>query len=401
MKRLRHALAGYDGWLLTAYLGLVVMGLVFVYSASADFSLYHFDDPFYLIRRQVEFAGIGVLLALVVGWVDYRRWRRWAVPAMVVSILALMAVVVQHWTASGAGGRTLFGASVQPAEFAKLAYLLYLAVWLEARQDRLGDYEWGLSPFLVVLGMLAFLALLEPDLSAVITFALIGGTMFFLSGAPLGQVMTLLGLGLLFGLGGALAFPHGRDRLLTYWAGLHNVQQSYAQVQYSLMAFARGGWLGRGLGNSLLKVTGLPLPTDDAIFAVIGEEMGVLGVLLLVALFGVVLWRGMVIARRAPDVMGSLLAAGIALWLVFEAGMNMAAVLNVVPMTGNNLPLISSGGTNLTVSSIGIGWMLSVARQGVLQQANARRSLDAVVDLRRGHRRRGVSRPGGAPAAGG
>ncbi len=399
MKRLRHALAGYDAWLLTAYLGLVMLGLVFVYSASADYSLYHFGDPFYLIRRQALFAVMGVLLALGMGWVDYRLWRRWAVPAMAVSILALMLVVVEHW-ASGGTGRTLFGFSVQPAEFAKLAYLLYLSVWLEARQDRLGEYEWGLWPFLMVLGLLAFLAVLEPDLSAVITFALIGGMMFFLSGAPFSQVMTLLGLGLLAGVGGAWVLPHGRERLKFYWAGLHDPRQSYDQVLFSLMAFARGGWVGRGIGNSLIKVTGLPLPTDDAIFAVIGEELGVLGTLLLLVLFGVLLWRGMVIARRAPDVMGGLLAAGVALWLVFEAGMNMAAVLNVIPMTGNNLPLISSGGTNLTVSSIGIGWILSVARQWALEQAKTQRSLDAVVDLRRGHGRRGVSRPRRAPAIG-
>ena len=400
MKRWRHALAGYDVWLLTAYLALMVVGVLFVYSASTDYSLLHYGDPYYLIRRQAMYALLGVALALMVGWVDYRFWRRWAVYGMALALAGMIAVVVLHYTSQSLG-RFLFGYSVQPSELAKVAYLLYLAVWLEARQDRLEDSSWGLWPFLMVLGFLAFLAFLEPDLSAIITFALIGGTMFFLGGAPVKQVAALIAVAVLGGGGVAWLVPHGRERILLFLAGWHDWHQTYQQVQYALMAFARGGWLGVGIGNSVIKVTGLPLAPNDAIFAVIGEEIGLLGAALVMGLFGVLLWRGVHIARQAPDTMGRLLAAGTALWLVLEAWMNMAAVVNVIPMTGNALPFISAGGTNAVVSSLAVGLVLSVGRQAARLEMERQRSTHEVVDLRRGHRRRRVSRPRRAPAAGG
>ncbi len=398
MKRLRMSL-GYDWWLVFAYLALVMVGLVFVYSASTDYSLLHFDDPYYLIRRQALFALVGIGVALVVSWLDYRLWRRWAFWGLALSLVGMAVVVVVHFIA-GSIGRFLVGSSVQPSELAKVAYVLYLAVWLEARQDRLADSSWGLWPFLMVLGALAFLAALEPDLSAIITFAMIGGILFFLGGAPLKQVAWLLVLGIVGGGGGAWLVPHGRERILRYLAGLHDVQQTYDQVQFALMAFARGGWLGRGIGNSVVKVSGLPLAPNDAIFAVIGEELGVLGALVVMGLFGVLLWRGVRLAQQAPDVMGRLLAAGLALWLVLEAWMNMAAVINVIPMTGNALPFISAGGTNAVVSSAAVGLMLSVGRRIAQEQSTQQRSVHAVVDLRRGHGRRRVSRPRRASAAG-
>jgi cell division protein FtsW len=237
------------------------------------------------------------------------------------------------------------------------------------------------------------LIFIQPDLSAVITIFMMGGIMFFLAGGDLKQIGFLILLALLFGWVIVALNSTGSDRVSSYLAGLRDPFQASYHVRRSLEAFVKGGWFGAGIGNSETKLTGLPVPPTDSIFAVIGEETGVLGAIVLVILYSVLLWRGLGIARRAPDGLGTLLAAGLSIWLAMEAMINMAVMVGLLPFAGNALPFISAGGSNLMVSCIAIGILLNISRLSVKTKEEEAKGLGAVVDLRRWDRRRRVSRP--------
>jgi len=181
--------------------------------------------------------------------------------------------------------------------------------------------------------------------------------------------------------------------MTSYVAGLKDPLKADYQVQRSLEAFANGGLLGVGIGNSKVKLTGLPVPHTDSVFAVVGEETGLLGAAFLVILYGFILWRGLLIAKRAPDGLGSVLAAGLCVWLVMEAYINMAVMVGLLPFAGNALPFISVGGSNLMVSLAAIGILLNISRLSAKNKELEERSFSEVVDLRRRDRRRSVSRP--------
>jgi cell division protein FtsW len=194
----------------------------------------------------------------------------------------------------------------------------------------------------------------------------------------------------------------GSDRVASYLAGLQDPRDASYHVQRSFEAFARGGWVGVGIGNAQTKLTGLPVPPTDSIFAVIGEETGILGAAALICLYAVIMWRGLTFARRSPDELGALLAAGMCIWLAVEAFINMAVMLNILPFAGNALPFVSAGGSNLVVSLAAIGILLNISRLSVRKQEDDWSLYRAFADLRRRDRRRRVSRsrrPAGASKA--
>jgi cell division protein FtsW len=185
--------------------------------------------------------------------------------------------------------------------------------------------------------------------------------------------------------------PTGQERIADYMVGLKDPTEGSYHVQRSLEAFVNGGWFGVGIGRATAKLTGLPVPPTDSIFAVVGEEMGVFGASLLVLLYGLLMWRGLTIARRAPDNLGSMIAAGIATWICLEAFINMSVLVSLLPFAGNALPFISSGGSNLIASLAGIGILLNISRLSIRKQAEKGKSFNAFVDLRRRDGRRSVS----------
>jgi cell division protein FtsW len=298
--------------------------------------------------------------------------------------------------------RSFFDGSIQPSELAKIVVVLYLSVWLYAKREDLGNIGFGLLPLMVILGVLGGLILLQPDLSAAITIIMLGGLLFFLAGGDLRQIMAL-GIGAII-IGFLIVYfnPTGSSRLGDYLAGLKDPTQGSYHVRRAFGAFANGGWFGVGLGEADAKLTGLPVAPTDSIFAVIGEETGVVGAAALVCLYLVLLWRGLTIARRAPDPMGALLAAGLSLWIVLEAFINMAVMINLLPFAGNALPFISAGGSSLVSTLAAVGIIMNISR---LSEAGSPRSqkegdhgrlFHAVVDLRRRDGRRRVSSAGGA-----
>lgn len=387
---------GLDVPLLLAVIALGTFGLLMLYSASADFSKLVYDDPGYMFKKQVLWMVIGTVVCVVLARSDYRIWRKLAVPVMGLTILLLIGVLINNEVRFGAV-RSFFGGSVQPSELAKLVTIIYLAVWLHSKRAHLHEAQLGLIPLAAILGIIGGLIYIQPDLSATLTIFILGGLLFFLAGGELRQIVLFLIVALAVGWLVVQFSATGRARLASYMAGLRDPLQSDYQVRRSLGAIIRGGWFGVGIGGASTKLTGLPVPPTDSIFAVVVEELGLAGALGLFLLYGIILWRGLKIAVQAPDMLGALLAGGAAVWIVIEAGINMSVMVGLLPFAGNALPFISAGGSSLISSLAAIGILLSVSRSsglGWIPPDPTWRSYSASVDLRRRDRRRRVSRPG-------
>ena len=371
---------------------LLIFGILMVYSASSDFSYQWRGDSTLVFRRQLGWLGLGILAAVAAAWLDYHWWQKLALPGMVVTLGLLIAVLFSGSVRLGAV-RSLFSGSVQPSELAKLVVVIYLSVWLYNRRDQLHQFTLGLLPMGVLLGLVGGFIASQPDISAVLTVAILGMIMFFLAGGDWKQILIVMGLGSVVGwvvLRSGVSAT-GTERFTSFLSGIKDPTQYSDHVQRAIEAFIQGGWLGVGLGNSRTKLLSLPFPHTDSIFAVIGEELGVWGAVLVLVFFVLFLWRGMAIARRAPDGLGSLLAGGLAFWLTLEAFINMAVMVGLMPFAGNALPFFSAGGSNLLVSMTAVGILLNVSRLSKKSKGQEESS-GAVVNLRRRDGRRRVSR---------
>ncbi|MGB2909648.1 MAG: putative peptidoglycan glycosyltransferase FtsW [Anaerolineales bacterium] len=380
----------FDVPFLLVVITLLIFGLVMVYSASYDYSNRFYGDPTTIFYRQLLWLVIGLSIAITLAFLDYHRWQQIAVVLMGITIIGLIAVLFLNEVRNGAV-RTLFGGSIQPSELAKLVTVIYLAVWLSARREKLSDVSFGLIPLAIILGLLGGLVIIQPDFSAVATIFLLGGLMFFLAGGDLKQIGILMVIALVIGLGIVLLAPTGAARIELFIAGIQDPTQGSYHVRRSLEAIIKGGWFGVGIGEADTKLTGLPVPPTDSIFAVVGEEMGVIGSIVLVGLFALFLWRGFKIVRQAPDQLGMLLAAGLTLWISIEAFINMSVMVNLLPFAGNALPLISAGGSSLVVTLAAIGILINISRLSEKKKSEKGKLFNAVIDLRRRNRRRRVS----------
>jgi cell division protein FtsW len=345
-----------------------------------------------MFSRQMTFLGFGLVGMGVFAWLDYRIWQRVAVIGMLITIAALFVVLIFGESTQGFS-RNIVGGSYQPSEMAKLMIVIYLSVWMYAKQEHLSDVHFGLIPLAAILGLVGGLIFSQPDLSAAGTVFILGGIMFFLAGGDLRQIIFLLLVAVLIGFIVIRLNETGSERMDSFILGLKDPLESSDHVKRALAAFANGGWFGVGIGQGTMKLTILPVPHTDSIYAVVGEEFGVLGAALVVCLFGLFLWRGLVIANRAPDGLGSLLAAGISIWITFEALMNMLALTGLMPFAGNPLPFFSLGGSNLLFTLFGIGIVLNISRVSEQKQLEEeRRTFGALVNLRGWDWRRRVSR---------
>ena len=386
---------GVDIPLILAIVALVVFGLIMLYSASFDFSFNEFGSSTYMFARQLKWLGVGILLAFGLSLFDYHNWSRVVVFAMLGTIALLVTVLFINEIRLGAS-RSLYEGSYQPSEVAKLISIIYIAVWLYAKRDFLHDISLGLIPLGVILGIIGGLIYLQPDLSAAGTVLVLGGLLFFLAGADIKQIVFILILAVFMGWVVVQFSATGQDRVSSFVAGLQDPTNASYHVQRSFEAVIKGGFFGVGLGEADTKLTGLPFAPTDSIFAVVAEELGLFGALLLMSLYAVLVWRGLVIARRAPDMLGTLLASGMTFWIGMEALINMTVMVGLMPFAGNALPFISAGGSNLVSTLSAIGIILNISRQSggsAKKEEEDRRSFGAVVDLRRGNGRRSVSRP--------
>ena len=352
----------FDGMLLVIVGALVAFGMMMVYSTTFDWSYRQYGDASIIFLRQLRWLGVGVAGLLVAARMPYRWWRRLAVVGMVVTLVALVAVLLfgsQTFNAQ----RSFFNGSVQPSEAAKLITILYLAVWLDSKSDRLHELSYGLVPFGIIVGAVAGLILLQPDLSAAGTVVIVAALMFFIAGADILQMGLVTVAGAVSGFLVMQVSDTGRKRLADYLAGMQDLKQASWHVQQAAIAFVNGGWLGRGLGQSHQKFGFLPTPHTDSIFAIVGEELGLLGCLFVIVLFIALAWRGFKIASQSRDQLGAVMASGIVCWVVVEALINIAVMVGAMPFAGNALPFISYGGSNLVVMLTAIGVLVSISRR--------------------------------------
>lgn len=382
-----------DRPLLLTMLALLVFGLIMLFSASYDFSAAVFDSATHMFNRQLLWLALGIAAAFVLARFDYHHWRKLAVPIMLVTMALLIGVLLMNEIRLGAK-RSYFEGSIQPSELAKLVTVIYLSVWLYAKRELLHDIQWGLIPLGVILGLVGGLIYIQPDLSAAGTVLILGGLLFFLAGGDLKQIGLLLIAALAVGWLVVQVSPTGQERIGPYLAGLKDPTQASYHVLRSFEAIVHGGFFGVGLGNAITKHTGLPVPPTDSIFAVVVEELGLFGALILMGFYALLVWRGLVIARRAPDMLGTLLATGLVLWIGIEALINMAVMVGLMPFAGNALPFVSAGGSNLVASLAAIGILLNVSRQrgAATQTDETWRSFGETADLRRRNGRRGLPR---------
>ena len=384
---------GFDIPLLLTVVALLVFGLIMLYSASWDFSLEAYDNPSQMFNRQVLWMGIGLVGAIFLAYFDYHRWRKLILLVMALTIILLISVLLLSEVRFNAK-RAFFDGSVQPSELAKLIAIIYLAVWLFSKRQSLQNIQLGLIPLGMILGIIGGLIYLQPDLSAAGTVLILGGLLFFLAGGDLKQITLLMVVAVIGGWIVVQGSPTGAERVGDFLNGIKDPTQASYHVRRSFEAIVNGGILGTGIGRGETKLLGLPVPPTDSIFAVIAEELGLIGSVVLIGLYSALVWRGMVIARRAPDMLGTLLASGMSLWIGLEALVNMTVMVGLMPFAGNALPFISAGGSNLVVSLAAIGILLNISRQSgmTVEEGNDWRSFGAVVDLRWRNRRRGISR---------
>ena len=357
----------YDLPLVAVVLTLVAIGLAMVYSASGIRALDTLDDPSYFLVQQSAWAAIGIVGMLLAARIDHRRLRVVALPLVAVSLVLLVLVLVPGVGTCAAGAcrwlRITAFAGVQPSEIAKIALIVYLAFWLGARRDRVTATGTA-APFLVLLAAVTGLVVAEPDLGTAIVIGGIALTLYFAAGARLAAFAALGLVVVTATVALAIAQPYRLQRLLTFLDPWSDPRNTGFQTIQSLYGLALGGPFGEGLGAGKEKFGFLPAPFTDSIFAVIGNELGLVGTLAVIFLFLALAFRGTRIALRAPDPEGALLAIGITAWLAFQAWLNMAVVASLVPMTGITLPFISYGGSSLCVGLFAVGILLSVGRAG-------------------------------------
>lgn len=344
---------------------LLSIGVIMVASASSVMAYDEYGDPYYFFKRQAIWAVLGIAAMIVTMNIDYRLWKRLAVPIAFGALFLLVVVLVPGIGKVVNGSRRWIGlgpVGVQPSEIAKLATVIGLSRYLSAKRGTMASFFSGLLPPLAVVGLVCGLILLEPDMGTAVAIALVSVVLLFIGGA---NFWHLVSLGVLASPGVWLLIAKEPYRMRRWTAFLNpwkDPLDSGFHIIQSLLALGSGGIFGLGLGRSRQKFHYLPEQHTDFIFAVLGEELGFIGAAGVVALFALFAWRGYKVALTAQDVFGSLLAAGITTMIAAQAALNIGVVSGCLPVTGMTLPFISSGGSSLTIMLAGVGILLNISR---------------------------------------
>jgi cell division protein FtsW len=353
-----------DKVLFTATLLLVCASVVMVYSASALVALERYDQPYMFLTRQVLWAALGLAVLTIAMRIDYRTYRNDAFLWALLGVVALTLVGVlfrppvngtRRWFALG-------GFGIQPSELAKIACVLFTALILERRMHRIDDLKYSLLPIGIVVGAMVSLILLQPDFGTAISLLFIVATMVFAAGLHyryfIGTVLAALPVLYIV----LVSAPYRRRRLLAFWDPWADPLGDGFQVIQSLIAVGTGGVFGRGLMAGVQKLFYLPEPHTDFIYAVISEELGLIGASGVLICFCIIAWRGIRIAMRAEDRFGAFVALGLTTMIAVQAFVNMSVVLGLLPTKGIPLPLVSAGGSSLLISLLGMGMLLNISQ---------------------------------------
>ena len=359
---------GHPAVLLSITVGaLLLLGLIMILSASLVSSLAAYGSSFTFFKKQLLWALIGVAAFVVFSRLDYKRLRGWGYLLLGVVIVLLFAVLIPGLgTTVGGSSRWLrFGPlQVQPSEIAKIALILFAADVFSRKEERkLREFSHTALPMIPALGFLALLIMAQPDMGTTMLLGLIGMGMLFVAGAPMRYMVGIGTVGAGVALFAALGESYRRARILSFldpWADPLNT--GYQTIQ-SLIAIGSGGLFGVGIGASRQKWMYVPNAHTDFIYAILGEELGLLGTLMVLGMFAFLAYLGIRIARAAPDRFGMLIATGITIWISGQALVNIGAVTAALPITGVPLPLVSFGGSSLVISLVGMGVLVNIARQ--------------------------------------
>ena len=395
---MRRNATSIDKTLLGSVVALCLLGLVMVFSSSEALGVVQYGNASYFFQHQIVWLAVGGVGGLFALGFDYHRLRSMAPLMMVGIVILLLLVLVPHIGVSRNGARRWFGFggfTVQPAEIAKVVLVCYLARWLEKSGARVRSAREGLLPFMLMLGLVVGLVLLEKGLGTSMVLAIIAMSMFMVAGARWHHLGGAIGVAALAIVALIKLEPYRYHRMAAFLNPWNDSLNTGFQSVQSLLALGTGGLTGIGLGNSIQKYQWLPEAHTDFIFAIIGEELGLIGTLLVLCLFCTLAYRGYRAALRAPDTFGLLLATGVTTWITFQAFVNMAAVTTVLPTTGIPLPFVSFGGSSLSVTLTAVGLLLNISAQGV-KPAVARR---AGIDIGRRHRGAHIPRAGRSTSA--
>ena len=355
---------GYDLVILLMAVALTCFGVVMVYSASSVMAAKKFNDGFFYLKRQ----GIYAILGFGVMWfamrIDYQEWRKYAVPILLCCLLLLVMVFVP-----GIGGKAkgasrwirLPGFNLQPSEMAKIALIIYMAYSLDKKQDKVRFFSTGFLPYMVLLAGMLLLLLKQHDLGAALTLGSVAVIMLFAAGTRPRYILGMVVLALPFLYFLVMNVDYRRRRILSYLNPWEDPNDAGFQIIQSWLAFGNGGVLGQGLGEGKQKLFYLPEAHTDFILSVVGEELGVIGVLVIAAMFLLLVHRSIRVAIYAEDNFGRFLAFGIAVLIGIEAFVNMGVVTGLLPTKGLALPFLSYGGSSLIISLFAVGLLLNVS----------------------------------------
>lgn len=350
----------FDKTLLFLLICVVLFGVVAVFNASAVSAYRDFGNQYRFIKDHLIYLSIGFGLLFITAKIDYHRWYRLAIPLLCVVLVLLVSVFLPGIGVYALGARrwiNLGFTSVQPTELAKLVLVIYLSAWFSHKE------KGRLLPFLLLLGTVVALILLQPDMGTAVIILVISGLLYFISGAPLGHILVLIPIILITLVVLAVVSPYRFARITTFFNHNSDPLGSSYHIRQVLISLGSGGWFGVGLGKSRQKYEYLPEANTDSIFAIIAEEVGFVGAVVLISAFFLMVLRIFKIAQKAPDRFGLLLGSGIGIWFAMQTLINLGAMVALIPLTGVPLPLISTGGSNLISLLVAFGILLNISSQ--------------------------------------
>jgi cell division protein FtsW len=355
-------------YLIVLVLVLISTGLLMVYSSSSVMALKKYSDSMYFVKRQLVSVVLGLGALLVAAHYPYKRYKSLAPVLLLLAIISLVIVLIPGIGRELNGARRWFrlaGFSLQPAEYAKIAWIIYLSSFLERKQDRIRQFTVGFLPPIIMCGVFGILLLLEPDFGTSLVIGILTASMLAVGGVPWHHLAVLAPGGLVVFYKFVYGSPYRWERITAFLNPWIDPLDSGYQLIQAWIAVGSGGLLGKGLGAGQQKLFYLPEPYTDFILAVIGEELGFTGICFIVGLFLLLFWTGIHIAQRARDYFGALLALGLTLMLSLQAFINMAVVLGLFPTKGLPLPFVSYGGSAFIANCIAVGILVNIARKCV------------------------------------
>lgn len=345
---------------------LIIFGLIMIASAGIAYSRTRFGDPYFFFKHQFFYGVVpGLFVLFLTQKINYAFWKTISLFLFATSVILLILVFVPGF------GTKIYGAnrwlqlgsfSFQPSEMLKLTLVIYLSAWLEGKIEKIRDFYDGLVPFVIIVCTIGFLLINQPDIGTLGVIVLISLSIFFVSGARISHLAFIGSLGLVGIIILVKTESYRMNRLLVFLHPELDPRGIGYQINQALLAIGSGGFFGKGLGHSLQKFNYLPEPVGDSIFAIIGEELGLAGAMVLVLLFMTFAMRGLKIARHAPDGFSRLMACGIVSWVIFQAVINISAICGLIPLTGIPLPFISYGGTSLIFLMAAMGILLNISK---------------------------------------